>query len=551
MTPEELPAKLTALISKWEQETIEFKQAGNDFSTDKIGHYFSALSNEANLHESEEAWLVFGIDNRSRSIVGSNYREDEERLQTLKQQIAENTEPSISFRGVHALETERGRVVMLEIPSAPRGIPIAWKGHYYARNGESLAPLGLAKLDEIRGQTLQTDWSAHIVKDATFHDLDPEAIARAKSNFIKKHGNRIPAKEIEAWSDLQFLDKARITINGQITRAALLLLGSSESSHLLLPHPAQLTWKLTGHETAYEHFSPPFILSSSSLYQRIRNIQIRILPHNELLAVEVAKYDQKMVLEALHNCIAHQDYTKNSRIIVTESPHTLVFENVGTFIDGCPDDYISGNRTPRRYRNTFMARAMTELNMIDTMGYGIHQLHTSQAARFLPMPDFEITPNSEVKLTIYGSVVDEAYSQALMLHADLPLCDILALDRVQKHHPINDATIKRLRKQNLIEGRKPNFRVSSEIAQATAQKGQYIKTRGLDDAYYKTLILELIQQFGSASRSDIDDLLTDKLSDLLDEPQKKNKISNLITSLRRNGKIINKGSDTKSEWHLI
>ncbi len=37
-----------------------------------------------------------------------------------------------------------------------------------------------------------------------------------------------------------------------------------------------------------------------------------------------------------------------------------------------PEDYVTGEKTPRRYRNPFLAQAMAELNMIDTMGCGIH-----------------------------------------------------------------------------------------------------------------------------------------------------------------------------------
>jgi len=65
---------LTELIDAWENEVVEFKQAGNDYSTDEIGKYFSALANEANLRGVEAAWLVFGVNNKTRSVVGSDYR---------------------------------------------------------------------------------------------------------------------------------------------------------------------------------------------------------------------------------------------------------------------------------------------------------------------------------------------------------------------------------------------------------------------------------------------------------------------------------------------
>lgn len=550
MQPTELSALLEQLITAWENEVVEFKQADEDYKTDKIGEYFSALSNEANLRGYESAWLVFGVNNKSRSIVGSRYREDPERLQGLKQQIAQCTEPSVTFRNIHVLQDPAGRVVLFEIPAAPRGIPISWKGHYYARAGESLTSLGLDKQDEIRQQTIAEDWSAQVVASATLEDLDPAAIRKAREAFAQKYANRFTGEEVEKWPLTTFLDRARITQNGQITRTALLLLGKAESAWQLSPHPAQMTWKLEGPERAYEHFAPPLLLNTSQLYQRIRNIQLRLLPDDELLPIEVSKYDQKIVLEALHNCIAHQDYTRNARVVVIEQPDRLIFENEGIFFEGEPGDYLEGNRVPRRYRNPFLAQAMAELNMIDTMGYGIHDMYARQARRYFPMPDYDLSEPGAVKLTIYGGVVDLAYSRLLIQKTDLPLADILALDRVQKKLPIPEEAVTRLRRAGLIEGRKPNLYVSAKVAKATSDKAGYIRTRAQDDEFYAKLLTDYLHKFGQARRDEIDTLLMGKLSDGLTPEQKYNKISNLITKLRRNERIHNAGSRSKPLWKL-
>lgn len=550
MQPTELSALLEQLITAWENEVVEFKQADEDYKTDKIGEYFSALSNEANLRGYESAWLVFGVNNKSRSIVGSRYREDPERLQGLKQQIAQCTEPSVTFRNIHVLQDPAGRVVLFEIPAAPRGIPIAWKGHYYARAGESLTSLGLDKQDEIRQQTIAEDWSAQVVASATLEDLDPAAIRKAREAFAQKYANRFTGEEVEKWPLTTFLDRARITQNGQITRTALLLLGKAESAWQLSPHPAQMTWKLEGPERAYEHFAPPLLLNTSQLYQRIRNIQLRLLPDDELLPIEVSKYDQKIVLEALHNCIAHQDYTRNARVVVIEQPDRLIFENEGIFFEGEPGDYLEGNRVPRRYRNPFLAQAMAELNMIDTMGYGIHDMYARQARRYFPMPNYDLSEPCAVKLTIYGGIVDLAYSRLLIQKTDLPLADILALDRVQKKLPIPEEAVTRLRRAGLIEGRKPNLYVSAKVAKATSDKADDIRPRTQDDEFYAKLLTDYLHKFGQARRDEIDTLLMDKLSDGLTAEQKYNKISNLITKLRRKERIHNAGSRSKPLWKL-
>ncbi len=551
MTPAELNSLLEQLIATWENEVVEFKQAGNDYDTDKIGEYFSALSNEANLRNAERAWLVFGVNNKTRTVVGSDYRMETERLHSLKNQIAQATEPSITLREIHVFNHPQGRVVLFEIPAAPRGIPIAWKGHYYARAGESRVSLGLDKLDEIRQQTLQQDWTAQIIAGATLNDLDETAVRRARESFAQKYANRFANDEVMNWPLTTFLDRARLTQNGQITRTALLLLGKAESAYFLLPHPAQLTWKLEGQERAYEHFGPPFLLSTTLLYQRIRNIQLRILPQDELIPIEVSKYNQKLVLEALHNCIAHQDYARNGRVVVTEQPDRLLFENEGSFFEGQPDEYIQGDKTPRRYRNPFLTQAMAELNMIDTMGYGIHLIYRGQAQRYFPLPDYDLGQSNAVKMTLYGGVVDPAYSRLLIQKTDLPLIDVLTLDRVQKKLSIPDEAASRLRKAGLIEGRKPNFHVSALVADVTASKADYIRTRAQDDEFYAKLLTDYLKQFGQADRTEINKLLTDKLSDALSEQQKEDKIGNLLTKLRRSNRIINTGTRSHPLWRLM
>ncbi|OWV84938.1 RNA-binding domain-containing protein [Rhizobium sp. R693] len=545
-----LSALLTQLISHWESEVVEFKRGKDGFSNSDLGKYVSALANEANLRGRERAWLVFGVEDKTRVIVGTSYKEKSAHLQADKKSILDGT-GSFTVRDIHVLNHPDGRVVLFEIPAAPRGMPINWNGHYYGRAGESLVALGPDKLDEIRAQTLATDWTAQIVEGASLDDLDPQALKVARERFAAKHANRFNAEEITGWSDAIFLKRAKLTQNGAITRATLLLLGKAESAWRLNPHPVEITWKLEGEERAYEHFGPPFLLTSSKVFARIRNIQLRLLPENDLLAHEVAKYDQKVVLEALHNCIAHQDYARMARIIVKERPDRLILVNEGSFFEGEPDDYVLHDRTPLRYRNPFLTQAMTELNMIDHMGYGIQDIYRRQRQRFFPLPDYDLTEPDLVRLTIHGRVVDEAYSQLLMQQTGLPLADVLALDRVQKHLPITDDAVRHLRQERLIEGRKPNFFISARVADATSQKAQYIKTRAFDDYHYEEMVVGYLREFGQASRKELDDLLRKKLSDVLNETQKTHKIGNLLSALRRKGRIRNFGSTAAPEWRLV
>ena len=552
MTEQEFQQVLQRLLVEGESECVEFKDANDNFPTSDIGKYFSALSNEANLRGLSAAWLVFGVDNGIRRVIGTDYRREKERLHSLKHQIAQGTDPSTSFREIHELNTPSGRVVLFEIPAAPRGIPIAWQTHFYARDGSSLTGLSIAKQDEIRAQALADDWSAIVVKDAAIADLDPDALAKAREVFIQKHGDRIPAATIRSWDDATFLEKAKLTSNGRITRATLLLLGRPQSTVFLSPSVAEMSWKLEGPELAYEHFHPPFLLTTSLLFQRIRNLRLSFLPANQLIPVDVSKYDQRIVLEALHNCIAHQDYSRCERILVIERQGELVFQNAGNFFDGTPREYVLNNRTPTRYRNRFLAEAMVQLRMIDTMGFGIREImFRGQANRYLPMPDYDNTGPDHVILRLQGRFLDENYSRTLLTHGDLPWPELLALDTIQKGLETEEDIVASLRHQGLVEGRRPHLHVASHIAAATGTEAEYLHHRAFDDAYYCDMIVEYLKKFGSAKRAKFNRLLEGKLSDLLSPAQKRSKIHNLLQRLQREGKIKVSGSTRAAVWTLI
>ncbi len=244
-----------------ENEILEFKEAKNNYDFDKLGKYFSALSNEANLSNSNRAWLLFGVRD-DKTIIGTKFRLKYESLHNLKAEIANNTTNRITFIEIHELNTEKGRVLLFEIPPAPNGVPIAWKGHYYGRENENLSPLNLEELDRIRRQAKFYDWSAKICEGATIGDLDQKAIAKARQQYKLKHNSL--ASQLEQWDDVTFLNKAKILIQGKVTNTAIILLGKPESEHFISPSQVKISWILKDKdnlELDYQHYTCPLLLN--------------------------------------------------------------------------------------------------------------------------------------------------------------------------------------------------------------------------------------------------------------------------------------------------
>ncbi len=438
--------------------------------------------------------------------------------------------------------------MVVKIPAAA-GEPTFFLGEAYVRVDSHVTEL-TPYTDWMRTiYTSRSDWSAELVPTATLEDLDEEAVIMARTGFAQR--NPTYAEEIRAWSDKVFLDKAGLTRDGEITRATLLLLGKKEKAHKL-GHIAQLVWKLVdGPQEAGDIYTIPFIKSTTALMGRIRNYRIKIYSPTSLIPAEVWKYDTRSILEAMHNCIAHQDYTLDERIIVTEDANKLTFTNAGDFYDKDYEQYIYGELTPSKYRNHFLVKAMENVKMIDTKGYGIHKLFERQKERFLPMPDYDGTDDSHVVMHLPGAIIDENYSLMLMNEQTMNLAEAVLLDRVQKGNPISDEAIKLLRKKHYIEGRKPNLYVAKQLAQATGTEAEYSIHKGFDYRTCELAILDALQDHKVLTREKIDKRLWNVLSDQLNDQQKKTKIGNILRKMKEKGLIENKTRGNISEYSLV
>jgi len=519
-------------------EWKEFKSLSHAVSGDKGKDIISYISALANMDGGE---LIIGVMDKTLDIVGienlHTYTPENIRLRILNKCPNLDSE---GFRVEQFITSDTAkRVWVFHVPCHKPRLPVYAHDKAWQRIDDSLVELRSERLTSILAEPIEVvDWAAQIVPDASVDDLDPAALALAREKFSEKNKNSAFAGEIAGWDTRTFLDKAKITIQGNITRSALILLGKPESVHFLSPAMTQITWKLEGEERAYEHFDPPFLLATTAVLHRIRNIKYKIFPDNQLLATEVNKYDTRVILEALHNCIAHQDYSLCSRIVVTEKVDRLIFENAGSFFDGKPEDYFIGERTPQRYRNHWLAQGMVNLNMIDTVGHGIHTMIITQRQRYFPLPDYSKSEKEKVVLEIFGHLIDENYTKLLLERQDLPLSTVILLDRTQKRQPITDDAAMMLRKAGLIEGRKPGFFVSAKVAAATNTKTIYTRNRGIEKARLKEFVLQHIKEFGPTPRTQFEELLFSMLPAVLSNEKKHNKVKNLLTEMRMKDKSV-------------
>lgn len=546
----ELNIILDELLKNSENECVEFKRAKNSFDIDLLGKYFSALSNEANLKNKQYSWIIFGIDDKTHSIDGTNFYQNNN-FNKVKKQISDNSTDGMSFIEIYTLEKNLKRVIMFQIPAAS-GAPVCWKGFAYGRVGESLTPLAPNKVEQIKA-TANYDWSRQILEKATISNLDPEAIKIAREQFKIKYKGKNISDEIDNLSDIDFLNKSKLTINGQITMACMLLLGKNDDDYLMNGYTPRMTWKLYDETNVidYEHFGIPFIISEEKIKSKIRNLRYRYMVNeNTLFPQEVDQYDNYILREIINNCIVHQDYKLRGNINIMEFKDKLIISNEGSFIPETVENVLKDGYSSPYYRNQFLANAMVNLNMIDTVGSGIRRVYDIQKRKFFPMPDYDLSKKNRVIVTLYGKIIDENYSKILFEKTNLDIAKVMLLDRVQKGYKITKEQSDYLKKEDLIEGRYPNIYISSKLAKITDEKDKYIYNTGLENDYYKEIIIKYIKEYGQATKKEIVNLLRDKLPDSLSLKNKINRVRYLLALLKNEGKIYNAGTKGTSCWKI-
>ena len=535
-------------------EWKEMKNLKNSFAGDEKDDLISYVSAIANM---EGGHLVIGVQDKTLEIVGTDLSKFNLNFQSAVWKLLEHC-INLSSEGLsideYTTEDTYKTVWIIPIPKHLPRRPVYAHKKAWQRVEDSLVEMTQERLAAILEEPIfeAKDWSAEIVPNATLADLDELAVAKARVMFKKVHASKIPTEEIDTWTVEELLCNSGIMIDGKLTRAAIILLGKTVSVFKLRPAVVEVTWTLRdGRQEVvdYEHFTVPFILTVDQILSKIRNLTMRELPGGTLFPETMKQYDDYTIREALHNAIAHQDYTLQQRINFVENPNFLYYANGGSFIPGTLQKALATKGPQRHFRNECLCRAMVNFNMIDTVSRGIKKMFNEQWRRHFPMPDYEIDAlNKEVGVKIYGNTINEKYTKLLKENNTLTLEDCILLDAVQKGHRISEDHVLALLGRGLLEGDVLEYSISLDIAKKTKQLSDYTRNRGLDKAKLQQMILQYLQNAGlvGAKRDAIFEYLKDVLPKTKTQEQQERMVGNILSEMKGAGTIIPKGRT----WYL-
>ncbi len=196
-----------------EDEHLEFKEAKKNFHFETLVKYCVALANEGGGR------MILGVtDKLPRKVVGTRVFPN---LEKTKAGLIERLRLRMD---VEEIQHPDGRVLVFQVPSRSIGMPIQYKGAYWMRGGEALIPMTPDLLQRIFVES-GPDFSAEICTSAQLGDLDPNAVEILRRLWQSK----TPDQDISVRPLEQLLSDAELVVDGQVTYAALILLGKREA----------------------------------------------------------------------------------------------------------------------------------------------------------------------------------------------------------------------------------------------------------------------------------------------------------------------------------
>lgn len=393
-----------------ETQTLEFKEAKNQYDTDKLFGYCVAIANEGGGH------LILGIKDKSpREVVGTNAF-----VNTVA--IAERIFQAVGFRvDIDEVAHSSGRVLVFSIPSRLKGTAYHLEGKYLMRSGESLVPMSEDQLRKIFAEG-RPDWLEEYSK--TGIPVDEVVRLLDTQTFFELINLPYPADQngvIERLTSERLVDE----VGGAyaIRRLGGILLAKKFSDFPDLARKAPRVVVYTGKSKLETRLDQTGTMGYAVGFQRLVKFVMSQIPQNEVvknaIRAEVKLVPEVVIRELVANALIHQDFlTTGASMVVEIYSNRIEISNPGKPIVP-PDRFIDGYQS----RNERLADLMRRMGICEEKGSGIDKVVGAAEVYQLPAPSFG-SSGIRTQVTIYGQVKIAAMDRADRIRACYQHCSL-------------------------------------------------------------------------------------------------------------------------------
>ena len=531
--------ELQTWMNAKEDERLEFKEAKTRFDFEKLVNYCVALANEGGGR------MILGVtDRRPRAVVGTRAFRD---LERTKAGLIERLRLRLD---VEELQHPDGRVLVFQVPPRPIGMPLEYQGAYLMRGGESLIPMTPDQLQRIFAET-GPDFSAEICTPAQLDDLDPAAVEILRQLWQRK----LPDQDISTRPDEQLLADAELLVDGGVTYAALVLLGTRKAlgKHLA---QAELIFEYRSNDAPgpaaeRQEFRQGFLSVLDDVWRLVNQRNDRQHFQQGFFVWDVPTFNERVVRETVLNAVSHRDYRHGGSVFVRQYPQRIEIVSPGGFPSGITPENILRQQNPRNRR---IAEVLAKCGLVERAGQGFDLIFRECIRQSKPLPDFSHTDAHTVWLTLHGDIQDPEFLRFLEeigreQVAAFGLDDFLVVDLVHREQRVPDPLrlrVEHLLEQGIIErvgrGRGGRLLLSRRLYRHIGKAGVYTRKRGLDRETNKELLMKHIQDNRNEG-SRLGELV--QVLPALSYVQ----VQKLLQDLRIQGRILKVGNTNAARWY--
>lgn len=422
-----------------ETEWVEFKR--NNAEPEMIGEYISALSNSAALVGKQAAYVVWGVDDVTHEVVGTEFKPflARHKKQELESWLLQKTVPKIDFCFYELLVSDEFPVVILEIQAATH-TPVQFDGTEFIRVGSYKKKLNEFKEKEralwrifdktpfefqAAAENVKVEDVLKLLDYPAYFDLTDQSLPEGREGILSAlEAERFIAKSSNGlWS---------ISNLGAILFAKKL----QDFRHLSRKAVRLILYKNNNRvETIRElEGNKGYALGFEGLIDYIKTL----LPSNEeigkVFRKEVPMYPELAIRELVANAIIHQDFSLTgtgpmielfaTRMEVTNPGLPLV--DTSRFLD-----------SPPQSRNEALASFMRRINICEERGTGVDKVVSETEFYQLPAPVFEVT-DRHTRAVLFAYKAFSEMDKEDRMHACFMHC---CLKYVNREH-MNNASLR-------------------------------------------------------------------------------------------------------------
>lgn len=445
-----------------ETEWLEFKK--NSIHFDELGEYISALSNAACLHNKAMAYLIFGVDDKDHSLVGTNFRFKESKIgnEDLEAWLSRLLKPHTDFV-VEELNIDENHFVIIKIYSA-NDRPVAFKNIAFIRVGSYKKKLD--DYPEKERRLWQKSGSLSFESEVAMSDCTEDAVLHfldgaAYFNLLGLNFPNNKASIIQKFVEEGFIKETLQGVYSIFNLGAILFAKDFTRFNILKRKMLRVIfYKNDDRLEAIKEWSSKKGYAIS--YQEIVNYIIDQLPQNEIIEKatrhQVKMYPDIAIRELVANALIHQDFLQRgtsamieifkNRIEISNPGQPLI--NTLRFIDHIP---VS--------RNEKLASFFRRIDFCEERGSGVDKIISAIEAYQLPAPEF-IVYEHHLKIMLHSHRALRGMGKSDKVRACYQHCCL-------KYVSGDIATNKTLRVRFEVEEK--NYAIVSRIIAETIEEG--------------------------------------------------------------------------------